>query len=319
MRNQITNSVKVCSTCQLNKRKTSKKFGHLPEKEAEVIPWVKMCIDLIGPYTICRKGQKNLICKCVTMIDPATSWFEIHQYGDKGAITVANIAEKEWFSRYPRPTQVTFDRGSEFIGHEFKKMLNDYGVKKKPITTRNPQANAIVEQVPQTIGNIIPTFELHENYLDEDDPWKGILAATAFAIRATYHTTLQKSPGQLIFGRDMIFNIQHTANWEYIRARKQRLIQKNNKNENKSQVPHTYHVDDKVMLRKGTKNNYEAPFSGPHKILKVNTNGTVRLCVGSVTDTVNIRRIEPYKEVSDSIHGGECNMRLSKKRRPAHD
>jgi hypothetical protein len=192
-------------------------------------------------------------------------------------------------------------------------------VKKKPITTRNPQANAIVERVHQTIGNIIRTFELHENYLDEDDPWKGILAATAFAIRATYHTTLQKSPGQLVFGRDMIFNIQHTANWEYIRARKQRLIQKNNRNENKSRVPHTYHVDDKVMLRKGTENKYEAPFSGPHKILKVNTNGTVRLRVGSVTDTVNIRRIEPYKEVSDSIHGGECNMRLSKKRRRAHD
>jgi transposase InsO family protein len=128
------------------------------------------------------------------MIDPATGWFEIHQYDDKRAITVANIAEEEWFSRYPWPTQVTFDRGSECIGHEFKKMLNDYGVKKKPITIRNPQANAIVERVHQTIGNIIRTFELHKNYLDEDDPWKGILAATAFEIRATYHTTLQKSP-----------------------------------------------------------------------------------------------------------------------------
>jgi hypothetical protein len=72
-------------------------------------------------------------------------------------------------------------------------------------------------------------------------------------------------------------------------------------------------------LRKGTENKYEAPFSGPHNILKVNTNGTVRLCVGSVTDTVNIRHIEPYKEVSDSIHGGECNMQLSKKRRQAHE
>jgi hypothetical protein len=60
MRNQITNSVTVCSTYQLNKRKTSETFGHLPEKEAEAIPWYKMCIDLIGPYAICRKGQKNL-------------------------------------------------------------------------------------------------------------------------------------------------------------------------------------------------------------------------------------------------------------------
>jgi transposase InsO family protein len=29
----------------------------------------------------------------------------------------------------------------------------DYGVKAKPITVRNPQANAIVERVHQVIGN----------------------------------------------------------------------------------------------------------------------------------------------------------------------
>jgi exonuclease VII small subunit len=220
MRNQITNYVQACPTCQRNKRKV-KKYGFLPPKEAEAEPWDKMCIDLIGPYKIRRKGQKDLICKCVTMIDPATGWFEIHQYDNKESITIANIAEQEWFSRYPWPTQVTYDRGSEFIGKEFQKMIKEeYGVKCKPITVRNPQANAIVERVHQVIGNIIRTFELENNYLTEDNPWKGILSATAFAVRSTYHTTLQHTPGQLVFGRDMIFNIQHTANWEYIRQRK---------------------------------------------------------------------------------------------------
>jgi hypothetical protein len=50
------------------------------------------------------------------MIDPATSWFEIHQYNGKLSATVANIAEQEWFSRYPWPSQVTYDCGSKFIG-----------------------------------------------------------------------------------------------------------------------------------------------------------------------------------------------------------
>ena len=148
---------------------------------------------------------------------------------------------------------------------------------------------------------------------------KGILAATAFAIRATYHTTLQKSPGQLVFGRDMIFNVIHTANWEYIRSRKQKLILKNNRNENKSRIPHTYRVNDQVMLRKGTENKYEQPYSGPHTILQVNTNGTVRLRVGAVTDTINIRRIEPYTQKPGFVRGGECNMRLSKRKRRAHE
>jgi hypothetical protein len=193
-------------------------------------------------------------------------------------------------------------------------LKNDYGIKRKPITVRNPQANAIVERVHQVIGDIIRTFELQDNYLDEDNPWKGILNATAFAVRSTYHTTLQKTPGQLVFGRDMIFNVEHTANWEYIRQRKQKLIQKNNKNENAKRIPHAYQVGDKVMLRKGSENKYEQPYSGPHTILKVNTNGTVRLQMGAISDTINIRRIDPYKD-PDSIRGGECNMRQSRRNR----
>ena len=195
MRDHITNYVSSCPTCQRNKRH-QKKYGLLPPKIAESIPWDKLCVDLIGPYKIRRKGKEDLVCRCCTMIDPATGWFEIHQYDDKRSITVANIVEQEWFARYPWPTQITFDRGSEFIGQDFQTMIkNDYGIKDKPITVRNPQANAIVERIHQVIGNIIRTFELENNYLDEEDPWKGILSATAFAVRSTYHTTLQKSRG----------------------------------------------------------------------------------------------------------------------------
>jgi transposase InsO family protein len=316
MRDHITQSVRICQVCQRSKRRF-KKYGELPEKEAEATPWDKLCVDLIGPYKIRQRGKKKpLICKCCTMIDPATGWFEIAQYDDKRSITIANIVEQEWLAWYPWPTQVIFDRGSEFMGHDFQNMItNDYGIKKKPISARNPQANAIIERVHQVIGNIIRTFELQENYLDEDDPWKGILSATAFAVRSTYHTTLQKTPGQLIFGRDMIFNEQHIANWEYIRVHKQALIKKNNQNENAKRIPHTYAVGDQVMLRIGTENKQERPYSGPHSIIQVNTNGTVRLRIGAVTDTVNIRRLTPHKDGTNTSHGGECNMRHSKRQR----
>ena len=97
----------------------------------------------------------------------------------------------------------------------------DYGIKGNPITVRNPQANAIVERFHQVIGSIIRTFELETNYMDEENPWKGISSATAFAVRSTFHTTLQRMPGQLVFGRNMKFNIKHIANWECIKQRKQ--------------------------------------------------------------------------------------------------
>ena len=79
-------------------------------------------------------------------------------------------------------------------------IAQDYGIKKKPITVRNPQANAIVERIHQVIANIIQMFDLEENYVEEDNPWKGILSTTAFAVRSTYHTTLKHTPGQLVFG-----------------------------------------------------------------------------------------------------------------------
>ena len=172
-----------------------------------------------------------------------------------------------------------------------------------------------MERVHQVIGNIIRTFELENNYLDEANPWKVILSATAFAVRSTFHTTLQSTPGQLVFGRDMILNVKHEANWEYIRARKQNLILKNNKAENSKHIPHTYSVGDKVLLKRGTENKYETPYSGPHIILKVNDNGTVRMKVKNVEDTYNIRRITPYLGTEDIGHGGECSMRNSKRKR----
>ena len=107
---------------------------------------------------------------------------------------------------------------------------NDYGLKRKHITTRNPQSNAIIKRIHQTIGNIIRTFDVSN--IVNNDPWSGILAATMFAVRATYHTTLQASPMQLVFGRDVILSIKHVADWEHIRQRKQLRINHNNKQEN---------------------------------------------------------------------------------------
>ena len=37
------------------------------------------------------------------MIHTVTRWFEIPQYNDKRAISIANLVEAMWLSRYPRP------------------------------------------------------------------------------------------------------------------------------------------------------------------------------------------------------------------------
>jgi hypothetical protein len=152
MRKTVMAVCKKCKQCQLSKPKLCK-LGKLPPKEPEVIPWETVCIDLIGPYTI-GKGKKETHLHCLTMIDPATGWFEISEVEDKTSAEIANLFEILWINRYPWPQQVVMDRGREFMGDVISLLKNEYGINRRPITTRNPQANAMIERAHQTIHNI---------------------------------------------------------------------------------------------------------------------------------------------------------------------
>ena len=147
--------------CQTMK-KNNKKYGHIPVKENKGQPQDTLCVDLIGLYKKPRKGvekngkqQSHLILWCATMINLVTGWFEMSEIKTKRADLIANIIEQTWLNRYPWPTEVVLDRVRELMA-EFSKMIcKDYGIIKKPTTMQNPQANGTIEQIHQTIGNMI--------------------------------------------------------------------------------------------------------------------------------------------------------------------
>ena len=55
----------------------------------------------------------------------------------------------------------------------FKNYLNKtkYIIKAKFKATENPQANSILEIIHQFIVNLVSTFDLQDNYLDNNEPW----------------------------------------------------------------------------------------------------------------------------------------------------
>jgi hypothetical protein len=275
---------------------TAQKHGKLPAKIAEDNPWDTLCVDLIGPYKIEQKGKKDLkLLWCLTVIDPATGCFEMHQIENKTAAEVADMCQKTWFTRCPLPQQTILNRGAEFMAEFARMVKNDCGLKLEPVTTnRNPQANAIVKRVHQTIGNIIQSFNVQA--MDSNDPWTGTLAAAVFAARATHHTTPQSLPMQLVFRGDAILNIKHATDWEHIRQRKQARIDKNNRRDDLSQRAHNCSLGDKMLVKARNNSKHELEHTGPHEIRQVNDDGTIRFQKGIVNDTVNIRRIKPFHE-----------------------
>jgi hypothetical protein len=79
MRTTIRSLTKSCRSCQVNKR-WSQRYGRLPPKTVITNPWECLCVDLIGPYTLKSKDNLQIDFMALTMIDPASSWFEIAEF-----------------------------------------------------------------------------------------------------------------------------------------------------------------------------------------------------------------------------------------------
>jgi hypothetical protein len=67
--------------------------------------------------------------------------------------------------------------------------------------------------------------------MDEKDPWGTFLASAAYAILSTFHTTLKATPGQLVFGRDMVMPIKWMEDWGAIEQQPQKEMGRYNRRE----------------------------------------------------------------------------------------
>ena len=96
-----------------------------------------MHLDLIGPYSITAKQTQprgeikevEFQLTAMTMVDPAMGWFKIKEvpyysiedvinnkdnYIDKSSARISQLFNQAWLSRYPWPSKVVFNNGSEF-------------------------------------------------------------------------------------------------------------------------------------------------------------------------------------------------------------
>jgi hypothetical protein len=173
------------------------------------------------------------------MIDPVTSWFEIvglrsvpkltvpttgkgkkitcNNYTkgsdttfDKSFAQISNLVYKTRYSRYPRCRYLIYENGSTFKLH-FHALCDTYGIKHKPTSFKNPQANAILEHIYAVVMNMLCTAEINMADSVKKSDINVFLSDAAWAIRSTHHTVLKASPGAAIFGQDMLFNIPFIA------------------------------------------------------------------------------------------------------------
>ncbi len=151
---------------------------------------------------------------CITIINLTISWFEIvellisqlpklqipmgekgergksthiqskQHYFDKSSATVGSIISRIWLRCFPHSQYVIYNDGNEFKLH-FKRLCDSYGLKHKPTSVKNPQANAILKPVHQTIMAILCTSDVDTaNTVNLAD----FLFNAALTVGSTYYT-----------------------------------------------------------------------------------------------------------------------------------
>jgi hypothetical protein len=161
---------------------------------------------------------------------------------------------------------------------------------------KNPQTNAILGRLHQVLGQMLHTSELDMAKTITPDDVNVFPNNAAWAICSTYHTVLKTSPGALIFGRDMLFNIPFIANWNKIGDYRQHQPDLNTAHINSKGVDYDYKVGNKVLLtEEGILHKAQSPYKKePWTITTVHTNRTIRIQHGTQLERLNIWRVTPF-------------------------
>ena len=191
---EVNAFVKNCAGCKAKKQATAKKYGKLPYKTMELAPWFEIAVDYIELF-----GPKKF--RAITIIDTTTKLLEMSNITTASSLQASQQVDRLWFCRYPRPVQCIFNQGSE-VKKEFTELLDSYGIQAKPITTKNPAVNAIIERIHLVIGDKMRACDI-----DSEDEWSEFCSNVVFATRGSLHTTMRATPREMAFGRQMLFNI----------------------------------------------------------------------------------------------------------------
>ena len=297
LRTQVENIIATCDACQRYKM-AGPGYGHNPPRNETALPFEETGVDLIGPWKVAIPNVGEIQVWCLTMIDIATTLCEIVRIENKTMEHVAMKFENEWLSRYPRPLKVIHDPGAEFTGAYFQQMLQLNGIESRCTTVANPQANSISERLHSTIGDQLRTM-LHENppvnVANGLDLVDTVIASARYAVRSAVHRTLKVSPGALVFHRDMLLPIPLIADFNVIRARRQAVIDENNRRANLRRRFKDYRVNDEVLILVQDPATMQERQIGPFVIQEVHVNGTVTIQRRpNVLQRINIRRLHPY-------------------------
>ena len=191
MLTQITEYVKNCHNCQINKINRKLKHVYCDLLEVEN-PFSRVEIDITGPYQETIRGNKYVIAA----IDCFTKFVEMRAIPNQDKFTVAKFIYEDILTRHSPPLILQSDRGGAFLSEIVSEIIVIFPPTVQKFSTGyNPSVQGQIERANASIKEYLRT-----NIIDEED-WDLMIPSCRFSINTKLNTTTNRTPFELLYNR----------------------------------------------------------------------------------------------------------------------
>ena len=187
----VEEMVKNCHSCITSGKIFKKIDTPLQPRQWPNGPWQELQIDF-SEISDAPDGHRFLL----SVIDLYSKWPEVAGCHSPNAHAVISFL-KNLFSRWGIPLKIIADNGRAFISEEFKTFLRERGVQLQLTPFYRPEANANIERFHGVLKSQLRA------YRNEGVPIQDAILKILANYRAQKHQATQKSPHELVTGREM--------------------------------------------------------------------------------------------------------------------
>ena len=194
LRKSVAGFVQSCDTCQRG-GKPNQKVPRAPLQPIPVVgePFHKIIVDCVGPMPKTKKGHQYLLTiMCTTTRYPEA--IPLRNLRSQGIVK----ALLSVFTKYGIPQIGQSDIGTNFTADLFSEVMRGLGVTQYLASAYHPESQGALERFHQTFKTLLKMY-----CLENESDWDEGLDLLLFAIRDAKNSSLEFSPFQLLFGREV--------------------------------------------------------------------------------------------------------------------
>ncbi|XP_047741136.1 uncharacterized protein LOC125179399 [Hyalella azteca] len=307
---------RFCRSCDICQRSSIGKPPKVPLINLPVIstPFERVAIDLIGPLTKSRKGNRFALVS----IDLATKYPDAVPLKRIDSETIAE-ALLEIYSRVGLPKEILHDQGTQFMSAVMRKFNQLLQIKSIHTTPYNPRCNGSVENFNKSLKQMLKKMTE-----EQPEDWDRYLQPLLFAYREVPQLSTGFAPFELLFGHEVrgpLFLIKEkilsnmtdeeelsvTSYVMQMRQRVKEFMELANITEERSKKKEkfyydrtcrkrTFKVGDEVLLLLPTSTNkLQAEWKGPFVVVRRLNKVDYVIRVGSNERTYHINMLKPFR------------------------